>query len=143
MAHGGLLGAGTGHGNCPAFPYRSSDLDHVGGCPGYAQCCTEFGYCHPLDSWEKGYFRDCNGESNGSPLPGNVIKLEAEQAALGQSQVTAELLGISQTIWQAQINRAQSFISSTSSSSSSTSSQSNSFGIQQSSVSSTDLSSNQ
>ena len=26
------------------------------------------------DSWEKGYFRDCNGESNGQPLPGNVIK---------------------------------------------------------------------
>ena len=39
---------GTGHGSCPAFPNRSDDIDHVGGCPRYAECCTEFGYCHPL-----------------------------------------------------------------------------------------------
>ena len=23
------------------------ELDHVGGCPGWAECCTEYGYCHP------------------------------------------------------------------------------------------------
>ena len=43
----GLLGAGYGHGSCRAAPFRSDDLDHVGGCPRYAECCTEFGYCHP------------------------------------------------------------------------------------------------
>ena len=43
----GLLGAGEGHGSCPAFPFRGSDLDHVAGCPRYAECCTEYGYCHP------------------------------------------------------------------------------------------------
>ena len=43
----GLLGAGHGHGSCRAAPFRSDDLDHVGGCPRYAQCCTEYGYCHP------------------------------------------------------------------------------------------------
>merc|ERR1712110_492331 len=125
VAQCGLLGAGTGHGSCPAFPNRPEDFDHVGGCPRYAECCTEFGYCHPLDSWEKGYFRDCNGKSNGQPLPGSVIKLEAEQAALGSSSaITAEFLGITQEIWQKQVKRATSLlsVSSLSSSSSSTSS---------------------
>merc|ERR1711879_384720 len=123
----GLLGAGTGHGSCPAFPNRSDDIDHVGGCPGHAECCTEFGYCHPLDSWEKGYFRDCNGKSNGQPLEGSVIKAEAEQAALGSSVITAEFLGITQEIWQKQVKRATSLLSVTSSgSSSSLSSQSSS-----------------
>ena len=39
---------GTGAGSCAAFPFRadSLDLDHVGGCPRWAECCTEFGYCH-------------------------------------------------------------------------------------------------
>merc|ERR1712110_1212788 len=122
VAQCGLLGAGTGHGSCPAFPNRSDDIDHVGGCPRYAECCTEFGYCHPLDSWEKGYFRDCNGKSNGQPLPGSVIKLEAEQAALGSSSaITAEFLGITQEIWQKQVKRATSLLSVSSSSSSSSS----------------------
>merc|ERR1712110_760356 len=122
VAQCGLLGAGTGHGSCPAFPNRSEDIDHVGGCPRYAECCTEFGYCHPLDSWEKGYFRDCNGKSNGQPLPGSVIKLEAEQAALGSSSaITAEFLGITQEIWQKQVKRATSLLSVSSSSSSSSS----------------------
>ena len=26
------------------------------------------------ESWLEGNFRDCNGESNGSPLPGSVIR---------------------------------------------------------------------
>ena len=25
----------------------SEELDHVDGCPGWAECCTEYGYCHP------------------------------------------------------------------------------------------------
>ena len=43
---GGLLGAGTGAGSCAAAPYRSSSVYWTGGCPAYAECCTEFGYCH-------------------------------------------------------------------------------------------------
>merc|ERR1712227_965853 len=134
----GLLGAGTGHGSCPAFPNRSDDIDHIGGCPKYAECCTEYGYCHPLDSWEKGYFRDCNGKSNGQPLPGSVIRLEAEQAALGNSQLSADFLGISQEIWQSQVQKATTLLSVSSSSSSSSqtsSSLSSSFNSQQSSSS--------
>merc|ERR1712203_587325 len=141
----GLLGAGYGHGSCPAAPFRSDDLDHVGGCPRYAQCCTEYGYCHPKESWEKGYFRDCNGKSNGEPLPGSVIKLEAEQAALGLSQVTAEMLGISQDIWLQQINRAESTlaISSSSSGQISSSSQVSSGQISSGQISSGQISSGQ
>ena len=48
------------------------------------------------ESWEAGYFRDCNGESNGQPLPGTVIRLEAAEAAKGEDRVTAQVLGISQ-----------------------------------------------
>ena len=44
-------------------------------------------------------------------------RLEAEQAALGLSQVTAEMLGISQDIWLQQINRAESTLAISSSSS--------------------------
>merc|ERR1719474_1629381 len=100
----------------------SLDLDHVGGCPRYAECCTEFGYCHPRESWEAGYFRDCNGESNGTPLPGSVIRLEAAQAAKGESKVTADILGISQEIWQSQVQKAVSLLTTSTSSSTSSSS---------------------
>jgi len=123
-SYAGLLGAGTGHGSCAAFPFRADDLDHVGGCPRYAECCTEFGYCHSKDSWEAGYFRDCNGASNGQPLPGSVIRLEAAQSAKGESQVTAQVLGISQEIWQSQVQKAVSILTSSTSSSSSSSSSS-------------------
>ena len=46
---GGLLGAGTGDGSCAASPYRAAeeDLAWPEGCPGWAECCTEYGYCHP------------------------------------------------------------------------------------------------
>ena len=46
---GGCLGAGTGAGSCPAAPFRAAeaDLDHKSGCPEFAECCTEYGYCHP------------------------------------------------------------------------------------------------
>jgi len=124
VSYAGLLGAGTGHGSCAAFPFRTDDLDHVAGCPRYAECCTEFGYCHPRESWEAGYFRDCNGESNGQPLPGTVIRLEAAEAAKGDDRVSAQVLGISQEIWQSQVQKAVAFLSSSSSSSSSSSEQS-------------------
>lgn len=124
----GLLGAGTGHGSCAAFPFRTDDLDHVGGCPRYAECCTEFGYCHGRDSWEAGYFRDCNGESNGQPLPGSVIRLEAAEAAKGEDRVTAQVLGISQEIWQSQVQKAVTTLTSSTSSSSSSSSSSSTSG---------------
>merc|ERR1711935_127117 len=115
----GLLGAGEGHGSCAAFPNRGQLLDHVGGCPRWAECCTEFGYCHGRENWEKGYFRDCNGQSNGQPLPGTVIRLEAAEAAKGDSKVDAEFLGISQELWQNQITTSGSFSSETVSTSSS------------------------
>ena len=52
-------------------------------CPSFAPCCSEYGYCrtkvsfifisssgHFLqEEWWKGSYRDCNGESNGTPLP--------------------------------------------------------------------------
>merc|ERR1711953_1570218 len=129
-SHAGLLGAGQGAGSCAAFPNRTptTDLDHVAGCPRYAECCSEFGYCHPKDSWVAGYFRDCNGQSNGQALEGGVIRGEAMEAASnqGQSLVSAEYLGISQEIWESQVNKAIQIISSSSSSSSSTSSSSSS-----------------
>ena len=68
---GGCLGAGSGTGSCPAAPFRldmimtvminttfkhnqrtaEEELDHIGGCPGWAECCTEYGYCHPKVFW--------------------------------------------------------------------------------------------
>merc|ERR1712088_52813 len=126
----GLLGAGQGAGSCAAFPNRTptTDLDHVAGCPRYAECCSEFGYCHPKDSWVAGYFRDCNGQSKGQALEGGVILEEALEAASnqGQSLVSAEYLGISQEIWESQVNQAIQIISSSSSASSSSSSSSSS-----------------
>ena len=46
---GGCLGKGTGAGSCPAAPFRAdpADIDHKSGCPAFAECCTEYGYCHP------------------------------------------------------------------------------------------------
>merc|ERR1711953_1265408 len=119
----GLLGAGHGAGSCPAFPNRTptTDLDHVAGCPRYAECCSEFGYCHPKESWIAGYFRDCNGQSNGQALEGGVIREEALEAASnqGQAAVDAQFLGISQEVWESHVNKAIQIITSSSSSSSS------------------------
>ena len=78
----GLLGAGQGDGSCGAPPFRAdtADLAWPEGCPAWASCCTEYGYCHPRSSWQEELFRDCNGESNGSPLPADTIQAEAEAA---------------------------------------------------------------
>merc|ERR1711962_1621767 len=122
----GLLGAGHGAGSCAAFPNRtpSYELDHIAGCPRYAECCSEFGYCHSRDSWESGNFRDCNGVSNGQPLEGGVIREEAIEAAKGDGKVTPDFLGVSVQVWESQVNHAIQFLSSSSSSSSSISSSS-------------------
>merc|ERR1712241_912992 len=122
----GLLGAGQGAGSCAAFPNRTptTDLDHVAGCPRYAECCSEFGYCHPKESWIAGYFRDCNGQSNGQALEGGVIREEALEAASnqGQAAVDAQFLGISQEVWESHVNKAIQIITTSSSSTSSSSS---------------------
>merc|ERR1711962_713986 len=124
----GLLGAGHGAGSCAAFPNRtpSYELDHIAGCPRYAECCSEFGYCHSRDSWESGNFRDCNGVSNGQPLEGGVIREEAMEAAKGDGKVTPDFLGVSVQVWESQVNHAIQFLSSSSSSSSISSSSSTS-----------------
>ena len=67
-----LLGAGLGLGSCPAPPFRTdpADLAWPDGCPDWASCCSEYGYCQTRETWELGtVFRDCNGESNGLDLP--------------------------------------------------------------------------
>ena len=45
---GGLLGAGHGEGSCAAPPFRAYAVKWSYGCPGFAPCCSEFGYCRPL-----------------------------------------------------------------------------------------------
>ena len=40
-----LLGAGTGLGSCAAPPYRARKVHWVYGCPPFASCCTELGFC--------------------------------------------------------------------------------------------------
>merc|ERR1711973_637025 len=81
--HAGLLGAGSGEGSCAAPPYRVTAVKWAGGCPAYASCCTEFGYCRGQDEWAAGNFRDCNGVSNGRPLEAGAIAAENAAAAAG------------------------------------------------------------
>ena len=82
LGQAGLLGAGQGDGSCAAPPFRAAtaDLAWPDGCPAWASCCTEYGYCHPRSSWLQELFRDCNGESNGIPLPSDTLQAEAEAA---------------------------------------------------------------
>ena len=77
-----LLGAGQGPGSCPAPPFRGKKLNWPSGCPLSTPCCNEYGYCVTEAQWLSGVFRDCNGLSNGTPLPDEVIKLEAFYAAI-------------------------------------------------------------
>merc|ERR1719251_705231 len=81
----GLLGAGHGEGSCAAAPFRTpvEALKWPVGCPPGAECCTEYGYCRPYPEWVGGNFRDCNGKSNGKPLPPDTIAAEAAAAAGG------------------------------------------------------------
>lgn len=77
-SEGGLLGAGTGEGSCAAAPFRAYEVKWPYGCPSFAPCCSEYGYCRPLEEWDYGKFRDCNGVSNGTPLPPETILAESQ-----------------------------------------------------------------
>lgn len=48
LARAGLLGYGKGAGSCAAYPFRSYHVQWAHGCPAFAPCCSEFGYCRPL-----------------------------------------------------------------------------------------------
>merc|ERR1712227_682067 len=87
----GLLGAGYGEGSCAAAPFRTpvEALKWPAGCPAGAECCTEYGYCRPQAEWLAKQFRDCNGVSNGIPLPLDVIDAENAAAALGDTSAAA------------------------------------------------------
>merc|ERR1711872_395046 len=89
--YGGLLGAGHGEGSCAAAPFRTpiEALKWPAGCPAGAECCTEYGYCRPQAEWLAKQFRDCNGVSNGIPLPLDVIDAENAAAALGDTSAAA------------------------------------------------------
>merc|ERR1711936_183842 len=90
----GLLGAGAGDGSCGAVPYRAVTVQWVAGCPEYASCCSEYGYCRAREEWQAGGFRDCNGESNATPLPADTIIAELTAAAHGDRR-GLNTLGIS------------------------------------------------
>merc|ERR1719244_1851216 len=77
VARGGLLGAGTGEGSCAAPPFRAVQVQWSAGCPSFASCCSEYGFCRPIEEWQTGNFRDCNGVSNGVPLPPETLEAEA------------------------------------------------------------------
>merc|ERR1712226_145746 len=79
--HAGLLGAGTGEGSCAAAPYRALAVKWPAGCPATAPCCSEYGYCQTESNWHAGVFRDCNGVSNGTPLPEETIHAELAAGA--------------------------------------------------------------
>ena len=40
---------GTGEGSCKAPPFRAETVAWPDGCPDYAPCCSEYGYCHARD----------------------------------------------------------------------------------------------
>jgi len=93
ICQGGLLGAGTGDGSCSAAPFRAAAVQWVGGCPQHAPCCSEYGYCRGKEEWLAGGFRDCNGQSNGSPLAQDAVAAEQAAAAAGDNRGLALLEG--------------------------------------------------
>ena len=54
LAGAGLLGAGEGEGSCAAPPFRAHYVKWPHGCPAFAPCCTEYGFCRPLVSADRG-----------------------------------------------------------------------------------------
>merc|ERR1712183_889419 len=90
--HAGLLGAGTGEGSCPAAPFRAGAVKWVGGCPSTHPCCSEYGFCQIEENWRAGVFRDCNGVSNGTPLPPDAFAAENAAAARGDTSAAAILV---------------------------------------------------
>merc|ERR1712012_1462914 len=93
VCQAGLLGAGHGEGSCAAAPFRTpvEALKWPHGCPAGAECCTEYGYCRPQAEWAYGAFRDCNGVSNGKPLPPETIDAENAAALHGDTSAAALL----------------------------------------------------
>merc|ERR1712179_668845 len=89
---GGLLGAGTGEGSCAAAPYRALAVKWPAGCPATAPCCSEYGYCQTESNWHAGVFRDCNGVSNGIPLPEETIHAENIAASHGDTAAAGLLV---------------------------------------------------
>ena len=90
----GLLGAGTGSGSCSAPPFRSSVVQWTAGCPDFAPCCLEYGYCQAREQWLAGLFRDCSQVSNGSPLPLGVLQREYIERLAGRRAAGNSLLGL-------------------------------------------------
>ena len=107
-----LLGAGAG--SCAAPPYRARNVYWTDGCPASQECCTEYGFCKSSvsadlgmwtlsseffifqDDWyRKTSFRDCNGESNGLPLPASVIQHEMKERLEERVSAADGLLGVS------------------------------------------------
>merc|ERR1719361_999857 len=92
-----LLGFGRDLGSCPAPPFRTepADLAWPEGCPDFAPCCSEYGYCQTRETWELGtIFRDCNGESNGLDLPLRTLQAELAERNAGNEAADDELLGV-------------------------------------------------
>jgi len=79
----GLLGAGTGLGSCAAPPFRSSQVEYKLGCPLEKPCCSEYGYCRTRKDWQFGFFRDCNGVSNGKELEEATVAREMRELLSG------------------------------------------------------------
>ena len=57
QVHAGYLGKGEGLGSCAAAPFRAHEVQWTYGCPAFAPCCSEYGFCRPLEEWEYGKFR--------------------------------------------------------------------------------------
>merc|ERR1712002_420564 len=75
-----------GEGSCAAAPFRAAAVKWAGGCPASHPCCSEYGYCQIRENWQTGVFRDCNGVSNGTPLPPDTIAAEQAAAARGDTR---------------------------------------------------------
>ena len=91
----GLLGAGTGQGSCAAPPFRATSVNWPNGCPEFAPCCSEYGYCQTREAWKLGgTFRDCNEESNGLELPFQLLQAEYLEGVAGRLVASNQLLGI-------------------------------------------------
>ena len=86
--------SGRGEGSCLAPPYRSPSVQWTDGCPDFAPCCSEYGYCQPRQDWQRGEFRDCNMESNGTPLPLNTLQREFLEILEGRPGADDDLLGL-------------------------------------------------
>merc|ERR1712106_1112747 len=56
--------------------------------------CSEYGYCRPKTEWDAGYFRYCNGVSNGQPLAEEALQAETAAAANGDAAAAQILASV-------------------------------------------------